>query len=515
MPTARSSTERGLACWVDAVADLRHLLRFRAATVRRPRAAGWGVLLVLFVSVSMASFPARLTIEPGGLLADLVVPLRENLPAMLAGMLGLAAISAVAGGGGRELMPHDQAAIHPISPITEHLGALALAPLNLAWLVQSWLIMAVASFVAGPERWVAAQVVVVLYLLLATAIAQVVAWTVEAVRRRPRRISVTRAASAAVLLACAALQATGRLLPVLDASPTRYVAQAIREGVGEWWWVTVVGEAVLILAAVAVGVRPAASALRRTPREELHIESGSHPARSAPRSDLAMLRRLDRASVWRSVPMRRGLIVLSIGPSLVALVGGLPWASIAVLPALVASGGVLLFGVNSWCLDGRGLLWRESLPVEPSAVFTARAVTLAEWVGLSAALTVLVASLRAGVPSPAEALAVTCVWVVVTTQVVAVAMSWSGRRPFAADMRAARSTPAPPIVMLGYSARLAASTTLTALLLAYPAQVPGLTWMTPAMAVPFVAWSWVRLRRARRRWVDAPQRACVVVAVAA
>ena len=43
-----------------------------------------------------------------------------------------------------------------------------------------------------------------------------------------------------------------------------------------------------------------------------------------------------------------------------------------VLPGLVASGGALLFGVNAWCLDGRGALWRESLPVAPATVFTAR-----------------------------------------------------------------------------------------------------------------------------------------------
>jgi hypothetical protein len=228
-----------------------------------------------------------------------------------------------------------------------------------------------------------------------------------------------------------------------------------------------------------------------------------------------MLRRLDRASVWRSVPMRRGLVVLTLGPGLVALAGGMPWASVTVLPALVASGGALLFGVNTWCLDGRGLLWRESLPAAPSTVFDARALTLAEWVSLSAAMTVLVASVRAGIPSPGEAVAVVSVWLVVTTQVVAVAMSWSGRRPFAADMRTARATPAPPVVMVGYSARLAASTTLTALLLSYPAQVPGLEWITPVLAAPMLVWSLARLARARRRWARPAERARVVMTVAA
>ena len=82
------------------------------------------------------------------------------------------------------------------------------------------------------------------------------------------------------------------------------------------------------------------------------------------------------------------------------------------------------------------------------------------------------------------------------------------------QLSSARATPAPPVVMVGYSARLAVSTTLTAMLFSAAAQTP-VWWLAPAMAVPFVLWSWVRLRGARRRWVDAPQRARVVMTVAA
>ena len=45
--------------------------------------------------------------------------------------------------------------------------------------------------------------------------------------------------------------------------------------------------------------------------------------------DLALLRRLDRGSVWRSVGMRRGLMVLGLGPALVA--------TVTVSPRLAAS----------------------------------------------------------------------------------------------------------------------------------------------------------------------------------
>ena len=119
------------------------------------------------------------------------------------------------------------------------------------------------------------------------------------------------------------------------------------------------------MVAVALGAVPAHLAARRAPRDELRVETGNYPARRLPRSPLAVLVRTDRGSVWRAVPMRRGLAVLAIGPGVVALAGNLDWPQMTILPGLVASGGALLFGVNAWCLDGRGGLWRESLPVGP------------------------------------------------------------------------------------------------------------------------------------------------------
>ena len=506
MPTARSSTDVGTVGWTDAFVDLRHLLRFRAATVRRPRAAPVAVLVLLGVTLAASGGPLLVAGAGSASVLD------DHLGAMLAGFLALAIASAMASGGGRELIPREQAAIHPISPRTEHLGALALAPLNFAWLLQAWLLLGITARLTGTDGWLTGQHVVVAWIGCATALAQVLGWVVETVRRTRHGVVVVR--GLAVLLAGVgvALQATDRLLPLLEALPTRFLADAIAGRAP----VLLVVPALLVLmaAAVVVGAVPAGVALRRTPREELKVESGSHPARPQLASDLAMLRRIDRASVWRSVPMRRGLVVLSLGPGLVALAGGMDWAQVLVLPALVVSGGALLFGVNAWCLDGRGALWRESLPVGPGTVFAARASTLAEWLGAAALVTVVMAALRAGVPSATEVLALVVTLLVVTLQVVAVSMSWSGRRPFPVQLASARATPAPPIVMVGYSARLATSTTLTAMLFSAAAQTPA-WWLVPALAVPFVAWSLVRLARARRRWLDAPQRARVVTAVAA
>lgn len=250
------------------------------------------------------------------------------------------------------------------------------------------------------------------------------------------------------------------------------------------------------------------------PRDELRLESDRHPARPMSRSVLAALVRTDRASVWRAVPMRRGLTVLAVGPGLVAIAGNLPWHAMTVLPGLVASGGALLFGVNAWCLDGRGGLWRESLPVPPATVFAARALVLGEFLLVASAVTIALASLRAGVPTVSQASAMLSTWVVVLVQVVAAAMRWSDRRPLAVDLRSARATPAPPLAMVGYSTRLAVSTTMTGLVFSGLAQVTD--WrIAPLVAVAFLAWSTARLLRTRDRWLDPVSRSRVVTTVAA
>ena len=212
-----------------------------------------------------------------------------------------------------------------------------------------------------------------------------------------------------------------------------------------------------------IGAVPAHLAAHRVPRDELRVETGTFAARRAPYNDLTALIRTDRGSVWRAVPMRRGVAVLAVGPGVVALLGNLQWNSMTVLPGLVASGGALLFGVNAWCLDGRGALWRESLPVRPGTVFAARAFVLAEFLLAASLATIALAAVRAGVPDASELVALVCTMVVVTVQVVAAALRWSAQHPFSVDLRSARATPAPPLSMVAYSTRLAISTTVTGL----------------------------------------------------
>jgi hypothetical protein len=260
------------------------------------------------------------------------------------------------------------------------------------------------------------------------------------------------------------------------------------------------------LGAVLFGAVPAWLALRRMPRDEARIETGSYQARSDARSDFWALVRVDRGSVWRSVPLRRGVAVLAALPGLIALGGALEWQMMTMLPGLVASGAALLFGINAWCLDGRGALWRDALPVSPSTVFAARTWVLLELLLVSSAITMLIAGLRAGVPTPAEITALLCTWVVVSLQVAGGAMRWSVTHPFAVDLRSARATPAPPLSMV--------STTITGLIFSGLALVPEWRYSV-IFALPMALWSAWRLARVRTRWSDPVTRSLVVATVAA
>jgi hypothetical protein len=510
----RSSTE----AWLGAARDTGHLVAFRARTVRRRRASAFGLAVVLVLTLTFAVAPNGLDLEAlaSPAVERALASVRGNLGAAFAGFLLLAISSAMGSGGGRELLSRSEAAVHPISPLTEHLGALLLAPVNLAWLVQVWGLLAVTALVAPSGGLAGAQVVVLAWVLAATALGQAAGWAVEGVRRSPHGVLVVRSVGGAVAVVLAALHLAGLLGPLVRSLPTTWIAETAQTP--DWPLVVVVLLALTVVAVVA-GARPAAWALGLPPREELRVQSGVHEARHAPEPrwgspDRALLRRLDRDSVWRSVGMRRGLMVLGLGPGLVALVAGLEWSSVMVLPGLTASGAALLFGVNAWCLDGKGMVWRETLPVRAVDVFDVRTLVVAECMAVVSGITVVLALLRNGLPPLVVGVAVASCWLVVVAQVLAIVMTWSVRSPYGVDLSSPRATPAPHAAMAGYAGRLSLVTTLTALLFTGLSAVPW-AWVPAVAALPFLAWSTRRLVRARRRWLVGDERARVVLTVAA
>jgi hypothetical protein len=513
-----SSTDATPHAWLEAARDTRHLMAFRAGTVRRRGAAFLGLAVVVALTAVFAVAPSRVDLHAvdSAPLERALAALESNLGAAFAGFLLLAVGAAMGSGGGRELLSRSEASVHPISPVTEHLGALVLAPVNLAWLVQAWGLLAITALVAPPERLPGAQLVVLVWVLTATALGQAAGWAVEGVRRTARGVLVVRLGAAVVVVLLAGLHLAGALAPLARALPTTWVADTAQTG----RWPLAAGALLLLAAAaVVVGARPAAWALGLPPREELRVQSGVHEARPVPEprcgsADRALLRRLDRGSVWRSVGMRRGLMVLGIGPGLVALVAGLEWGTLLLLPGLTASGAALLFGVNAWCLDGKGMVWRETLPVSAADVFDVRALVVAECMAVVSGVTVVLALLRNGLPPLVVGVAVASCWLVVVVQVLAIVMTWSIRSPYSADLSSPRATPAPHAAMAGYAGRLSLVTTLTAMLFTGLAALPW-AWVPAAVAVPFLAWSTRRLLRARRRWSTGDERARVVLTVAA
>jgi hypothetical protein len=518
VPTGRSSTDEFDLPGIREEArrsmdDVGSLFRFRLAGLRgRARHAPKIAVSVLLGITALVSVAPALVSELRFTRADATILLASGY----VGVLVISILSSATSGGGRELLPRDQAVAFPVSPTTDHLGALLMAPLNIAWLLQSWAVLGLTAYAVGPH-WTLPIALVPVYLWLATctSMAQALAWVVEWVRRGPRGPLIVRAVGLVVLVAAALVIATGSLTSLLDNSPTLKIALAVVAGGrgGSLYWGQVVGTLIwLTILAVLTGAWLANRVARRPARDELRVESAARAKRPDPGSDLAGLVHTDRVGIIRSVPMRRGLAVLAVFPGLVAVGGSFRWDMLGIFPGLVASGGALLFGVNSWCLDGRGALWRDSLPVSPRLVFTARVIVLAEILLVATALTITLAALRAGKPTLPQLLAVLLAAIVVTVQVVATALRWSVRHPYAVDLRSARATPAPPLVMVGYSSRLALGTTFTGLMFNLSGHA---SWYAPLLlAIPFLLWSGTKLVLTANLWATPETRSRVVATVA-
>ena len=124
------------------LADLRALLAFRFGGSGRLQARGKiGLGVVGAITGLMVLGPAH--VDPTTIAPELTSQwLHEQLRGFLPAFLTITLLSSIASGGGRELLAREQAVAFPISPAVDHLGALLLAPLNLAWFVQSWLLLA-------------------------------------------------------------------------------------------------------------------------------------------------------------------------------------------------------------------------------------------------------------------------------------------------------------------------------------------------------------------------------------
>ena len=439
--------------------------------------------------------------------------------AMLAFAL-MCLVAPVVAGGGYELIPESELVAYPIRVSTLVRMSFVLSPLNVAWYLQVVVLAAATAYaVRGPIGPTPPVIVLLLFLAACTAVGQALGWVLVGVRRtRNGRLGTW------VLLATAAaaffwVVATDRGAALLDQVPTKRILGAqITAATGDV--VGVLPTVLVLLVATGLGylaaVRLATWALRRP--GDLGIDGPlARPVRrrSSPPSVQSTLLQIDRASVWRSPPLRRGLLVLAVLPVIAAAVASLPWSSIALLPPLVSSGAALLFGVNALSLDGSGALWISTLPHDPEAVLRSKARVVAEVVTVAVLLVLVGAGARASSsPRMIDLLCVACATISCIALVVATCMRLSVTRPHRADLRGARDTPAPPGAMALYSVRLASTTTLLGLL--FSAATYSSLWEPPVLlTLLLLLWSLASWSGTRRRWRSPEVRAHVVTTVAA
>ena len=420
-------------------------------------------------------------------------------------------------GGGHELFPTDQLDAYPVTARTQFLASVMLTPLNLAWTTQLIALVGLTTFVSDTGPGVGLALLTCLAFLAAVTLAgQAFAWFVIGIRQRAwgRQLSWAVATTLAAAVAFTAL--TGNVAAVLDHAPTTWVVTGAVHGAAGHYrgWATVTWT-LLAAAWVAyrLGLRSCTWSLRQPTGTGGGSESRSVRRRGQAPSALRAHLAIDRASVWRSSSLRRGLLVLGILPGAVSALAGLQWASLVMLPGLVAAGAGLLFGVNAFCLDATGARWLASLPGDDRVLFRAKAQVVAEVCVVAVALAVVAGATRAGrPPTAAEAVALASCTLVSVSRVVATCMRLSVLRPHRADLRGPRDTPAPPGAMAAYSVRLAVSTTLVALLFSGASQLGD--WRLPAaLAVPFALLSARRLVGSTRLWMDPAVRARVVATV--
>lgn len=496
--------------------QLRHLVALRIRMVRSPASRlGFGLLAVLpLVLTVLAVYVGQHAPQTKLINIALITPTLYLAFAVLTVLAPLAA------GGGNELYPPDQLVAYPVRPATTFLASLLLAPLNLAWTTQVITLMGATSFLLGPGLvgLVCALLTCATFVVATTITGQMLAWGVVGVRAQRRgRVGIWVLAGLAGAIVLAVIS-TGRTLSVLDGSPTTSVLLIAFAGgngqLGKWAFGTWLLVALAVFSYLA-GTRVCGWALRRPGDGRAEHSSRNEVRRRPARTPLAELRRVDRASVWRSAALRRGLYILTLVPAAVALASRLDWRTLIFIPGLVAAGAGLLFGVNAFCLDATGAVWLSSLPHDPLLAFRSKALVLTEVCGGAVVVSVVTSSLRTRQgPTVVDAVALVAVAVAAVASVVATCMKLSVTQPHRADLRGSRDAPAPPGVMAVHSARLAVSTTFLAVFVGATTIVGE--WWAPALAGTAVVLQAARsLVRTRRWWSDPFVRSRVVATVAA
>lgn len=489
-------------------------LRWRMirSPVRRTAIVVGGSSLVLLAVVALAGLGSA--IDSLGLQA-----LRtQALVAYPVALLLFAAVAAVApflAGGAIELFPPSQMVAYPVTPRTRFALSLLLMPLNLTWLLQVVLLAGlVVVGTAGTVRLWPLASVTAMYVLAATVVGQALAWAGTAVRQTRAGRLVTTLPAVVVIVLVAANADQESLFAIADRTPLLPLLGVGLSGFSPTWALTLLSMAGLVLVARVGGVAAVGWTLRRGSETTGSHESSNHRERPMPASPTHGLTRTMVASVLRSKPVRRGLLLLVAFPLVVAAVADLSWSELGVLPGLVAAGAALLFGVNGLSLLGGGAAWLGSQPMNQNAPLRALSATLLVVIGAVTLVTTTgVALLTPGTPTTAQVTALAGGALATGCWVVATCLRWSTAHPHLADLRGGRDTPAPPGVMVGYSLRLALTAGGIGLLMVASAQLQATGAAVLIVAATLLA-AGVRWYRTQRAWASPHVRTRALLTVA-
>ncbi len=522
----RSGSPRGRSV-LGQVGDL---MRLRWSMLSRPARAGLAIGGVAAAGAAPGTLAAAVLSAPG-LSHDLQLQASELVSgAFLVVAVGIA-VAALASAGGRELVPRAQLWAYPVSPVAEHLTILLLTPANLAWWIQVlglFLVMGIATAFAVASSGGSLLVATVMsgavcaaWVIAATTLSQWLAWAAEIVRTLPGGRWALRLTLALIVVVSTRSANAATLTRVLGWGPPRMMTDATLAAAQNDY-----GSGLLVLAGLiggslvfVLGGGWTYRVLQRRPaRDQTRTETRLHQPRAlvdaeAFAADLRCWRRQDWALVWRSVPLRRGLLVLLLVPGAGGLLARVGVNDLALLSGVVAAGAGLLVGVNAMSLDAEGAPWRESLPVEPRVWLAARAWVLAEMVVATATLATATAALNAtGTLRAASVVAAAMAIPTMTGQVLARCLRWSITNPQRAELRTARDSPTTPGLMVRYSAQLVGPAMFMAIVLALAAR-SGLVGLPVIVCVPSLVLSVLSIRRSLLRFDDHATRARIVQAV--
>ncbi|MCU1593049.1 MAG: hypothetical protein JWO12_441 [Frankiales bacterium] len=498
----------------SALTQLRALFRLRWQMIRSDSVRVAMILVLVFLGWLMllvAGSASRL--EPAA-----VTTAVELAPQAFLGFGLLAIIAPLTAGGGNDVLPPDQLVAFPVKPRTQFLGGIALAPINLVWLLQILALIAETAFLTAGGNRLAGAATSLAYVAAITALGQAAAWTVVGLRQSRRGRTVVAFTGAGILLAVLVLVKTGLGTDLLDHSPTRAVIDGISAGAdGAWgrWALTTGALAAVAVLSLALGARTCGWALRRPGDAGAQRASRVVPRRAAHASPLRTLVAVDRASVWRAPALRRGGIVLAVLPSAAAAGAQVPSESLIILPGLVAAGAGLLFGINAFCLDAGGAVLLASLPHDPRLIARSKALVLTETVVGAAALTVVAGFVRSpGSPTTTQVIAIVLSALTCSAIVVARGMAGSVRRPHKAELQGPRDAVAPPGALTLASAGLVLPTIIAGVVF-QGSSATDVWWAPLAVTVPLLALCAWSLHRSMGRYADPVIRSRIVQVVSA